>query len=508
MKLQKILIAFALLSVFGCTDLEETLREDLSAEAANELLLESADVSALLKAVYDGLQLPYQDQARVFAAQQHTSDETIGPTRGPDWDDNGVWRSLHDHTWDADHQFLGDTFNDLLRLVFDATNVLSFQPNAQQAAEARFLRAFAMFSVLDFWGQVPFRNPGESLLIAPQVLSGDEAINFIVAELDEIIGDLPDGPASVANKDAARVLKMKISLNKGTFANRARPEFPAADMTEVINQADAIINSGTYSLATNFFDNFAPNNGQSSPELIFVDENLAGVAGGEGNTVRSRWFCTLHYNMNPSGWNGFSTIGDFYDRFDPADPRIGGAYVGQTDVSGINVGFLLGQQVDQDGNALEDRKGNPLDFTKEVALSEGGDNLEVTGIRVIKYPIDYNNGDNVDNDAVLYRYADVLLMKAEALLRTGNEPDARAIVNDLRAARNLPALATLTLDNLLDERGFELYWESHRRQDLIRFGKFLDAWDQKPATGTERLLFPIPTQALAVNPNLSQNPGY
>ncbi|MEL6638002.1 MAG: RagB/SusD family nutrient uptake outer membrane protein, partial [Bacteroidota bacterium] len=125
-----------------------------------------------------------------------------------------------------------------------------------------------------------------------------------------------------------------------------------------------------------------------------------------------------------------------------------------------------------------------------------------------KYPIDYNNGDNVDNDAVLYRYADVLLMKAEALLRTGNEPDARAIVNDLRAARNLPALATLTLDNLLDERGFELYWESHRRQDLIRFGKFLDAWDQKPATGTERLLFPIPTQALAVNPNLSQNPGY
>ena len=133
MKLQKILIAFALLSVFGCTDLEETLREDLSAEAANELLLESADVSALLKAVYDGLQLPSQDQARVFAAHQHTSDETIGPTRGPDWDDNGVWRSLHDHTWDADHQFLGDTFNDLLRLVFDATNVLSFQPNAQQA---------------------------------------------------------------------------------------------------------------------------------------------------------------------------------------------------------------------------------------------------------------------------------------------------------------------------------------------------------------------------------------
>ncbi len=508
MKFQKLLMAIMLVSVFGCTDLEETLREDLSGEAANDLLQSNADVSSLLKAVYDGLQLPYQDQARLFAAQQHTSDETIGPTRGPDWDDNGVWRSLHNHTWDADHAFLGDTFNDLLKIVFNSTNVLSFNPNAQQAAEARFLRAFAMFSVLDGWGQVPFRDPGENLLEAPRVLTGAEAVDFIIAELDDIFADLPDGPASVANKDAARVLKMKAFLNKGTFANRERPEFPAADMTQVEDLADEIINSGRYTLATNYFDNFAPSNGQNSTELIFVDENIASVPGGEGNSVRSRWFCTMHYNMNPSGWNGFATIGDFYDRFDETDPRRGGDYTGQTDVSGIKVGFLLGQQVDQDGNALEDRKGNPLAFTKEVMLSETENNLEITGIRVIKYPIDYNNGDNVDNDAVLYRYADVLLMKAEALLRGGNEGDARTIVNELRAARGMGDLGSLTLDNLLDERGFELYWENHRRQDLIRFGKFLEPWQQKPATGVERLLFPIPNTALAVNPNLVQNPGY
>ena len=179
-----------------------------------------------------------------------------------------------------------------------------------------------------------------------------------------------------------------------------------------------------------------------------------------------------------------------------------------TDVSGLRTGFLIGQQFDAAGNALEDRKGNPLAFTREVKIIETGNNLEITGIRVNKYPIDYDNGDNVDNDAVIYRYSDVLLMKAEALLRNGDEPAARAIVNDLRSVRGVPALGTLTLDNLLDERGFELYWESHRRQDLIRFGKFLDAWNEKPASGPERLIFPIPNQALAVNPNLEQNPGY
>ncbi|MCB0562772.1 MAG: RagB/SusD family nutrient uptake outer membrane protein [Phaeodactylibacter sp.] len=508
MDLKKITIALLALGIFACTNLEEELREDLTGDQARELLLASADVSSLLEAAYNGLQAPFQDQAQFWAAQEHTSDEVIGPTRGPDWDDNGVWRVLHNHTWDADHAFLGDTFNNLLGIVFNTTNILNFNPSPSQAAEARFLRAFAMFAVLDGWNQVPFRDPGEDLLQAPRVLTGAEAAEFIASELNAILPDLPDGPATRANKDAARVLLMKAFLNKGTFADRANPKFEQADMNQVISLADAIIGTGNYSLEANFFDNFNPTNGQNSSELIFVDENKAGIAGGSGNNIRSRWFCGLHYNQNPSGWNGFTTIADFYDKFDAADPRIGGEYAGMTDVSGLRTGFLIGQQFDAAGNALEDRKGNPLAFTREVKIIETGNNLEITGIRVNKYPIDYDNGDNVDNDAVIYRYSDVLLMKAEALLRNGDEPAARAIVNDLRSVRGVPALGTLTLDNLLDERGFELYWESHRRQDLIRFGKFLDAWNEKPASGPERLIFPIPNQALAVNPNLEQNPGY
>ena len=500
------LISLMLLGgVFSC-DLDEELQDTLTKEQGEAFLTGSADINALLQSSYEGLRGPFQDQAQYWAATEHTTDEVMGPTRGGDWDDNGVWRVLHDHTWDADHSFLGDTFNNLLQVVFSTTNILTFEPSASQAAEALFLRAFVMFSVADGWDQVPFREPGENLLNPPQVLSGAAAVDKVIGDVEMILSDLPDGPTYHGNKDAGRVLLMKAYLNKGAFANRQSPTFDAGDMNEVIKHADDII--GKYSISDNVYDNFAPNNDVISTENIFTNENRGGVSSGN---IRSRWFCTLHYNQNPSGWNGFTTIADFYDKFDPADKRLSDSYEGQTDVSGIKMGMLHGQQFDQDGNELEDRKGNKLSFTKEVKLIETGNNLEVTGIRVIKYPIDYESGDNVDNDMVLYRYSDVLLMKAEAILRggaaTGGDTPL-SLVNSIRAKRGVDQLESIDLNSLLDERGFELYWEGHRRQDLIRFGKFLDAYNEKPASGPERLLFAIPSTALAVNPNLEQNPGY
>jgi hypothetical protein len=100
-------------------------------------------------------------------------------------------------------------------------------------------------------------------------------------------------------------------------------------------------------------------------------------------------------------------------------------------------------------------------------------------------------------------------MKAEAMLRSGNAAGALPIVNSIRSVRGVPDLGALDLDAMLDERGREMYWEGHRRQDLIRFGKFLQAWQEKAADGgPTNLLFPIPSNQLAVNPNLTQNPGY
>lgn len=503
----KILLFTVLLSLglFSCTKLDETLRADLPKDQAEALIKNSTDVKVLLQAVYDGLQGPYQDQSQVWAASEHTTDEAIGPTRGPDWDDNGVWRVLHSHSWDADHAFLTNTFNALLQVVFSSTNVLNFNPSPTQAAEARFLRAFVMFSVLDGWDQVPYRDPGESLLKAPKVLKGSAALDFIISEVKAILNDLPDGPAYKANKDAARVFLMKCYLNKGAIANRAAPTFDAADMNQVITLADQIINSGKYSLSNNIYDNFAPNNDQISTENIFTNQNIGGVKGGN---VQSRWYCGLHYNQKPSGWNGFTTLADFYDKFEASDTRRQATYQGVTNVSGLNVGFLIGQQYDQNGKALQDRKGNPLAFTRDVKLVETGNNLEVTGIRVMKYPPDYVKSFPAENDYVFYRYSDVLLMKAEALLRTGNAAGALTIVNTIRLKRGASPLVSIDLNSLLDERGRELYWEGWRRQDLIRFGKFLQPWAEKPQDNPKYLLFPIPNTALAVNPNLKQNPGY
>lgn len=505
MKLNKLYLVLLLGGFFSCTDLNETLNEDLTRTDAEAFLNANADVDALLRACYDGLRLPFQDQSRMWAAQQHTSDETLGPTRGPDWDDNGIWRVLHDHTWTAEHAFLSSTFNELLQVVFSTTNTLTFNVTTQQAAEARFIRAWVIFNIADGWNQVPYRDPGENLLNAPRVLKGKEALDFVISECKAIVNDLPDGPTNRANKNAARVLLMKALLNKGTFADRANPTFPSGDMDEVITYADQVIGSGQYSLDDNYFDNFAPNNDQVSSENIWTAENVGGSSSGN---VRSRWFCTLHYAQNPSGWNGFATLADFYNSFEDGDTRKKSNYTGMTDVSGINAGFLIGQQYDQNGTALKDRKNNPLAFTPEVSLVETGNDLEITGIRVIKYPIDYVSGDNANNDYVYFRYSDVLMMKAEALFRKGDAAGALTIINTIRAKRGATAFAALDADNLLAERGREFYWEGNRRLDLIRFGKFLGAWGQKPASGPERLLFPIPLSALAVNPNLEQNPGY
>ncbi|MGL6267771.1 MAG: RagB/SusD family nutrient uptake outer membrane protein, partial [Chitinophagaceae bacterium] len=199
------------------------------------------------------------------------------------------------------------------------------------------------------------------------------------------------------------------------------------------------------------------------------------------------------------------------------DLRRGGTYPGVTDVSGLRSGFLVGQQFDQNNVPLISRDKSPLAFTRKVALTESGDDLERTGIRVMKYLPDYTNqADQHENEKIVFRLADIMLMKAEALLRKGNAAGALTIMNQIRSTRGATPLASATTVNLLEERGRELYWEGWRRNDLIRFGKFLDPI--VPAAGLTstrptksepfRLLFAIPNQQLAVNENLKQNPGY
>ncbi len=506
----------AILLWTGCTKLEEKLQGQATDEQVGG---SGGSADALLRGAYNSMRLPYQSNDQVFALSEMSTDELIAPTRGGDWDDNGAWRVIHAHAWDGDNIHIRDCFNNLGGVIYTATNLLQFNPSAQQAAEARFLRAFAMFSMLDLYDQVPYRDPGEKVTEASRVRAGTEALDYIISELNDIMAALPDvGAANLnvtkANKDAARVLLMKCYLNKGVFANRAAPTFDNADMGQVVALADQIINSGKYTFSDNYFDNFSPRNGALSKENIFTAENQGGVDAGGLNAI---WHTVMHYNQNPSGWNGWTTLSDFYNKFEAGDKRRGVAYVVTADGgpanpgNRVNVGFLIGQQYDLKTDApLKDRTGALLIFTPEVNTIETGGNLEQTGIRVVKYSPDFTNDGNgkVNNDFVYYRYPDVLLMKAEALARQGNTGGALPLVNQVRTARGAAALGSVTLDQLLDERGREFYWEASRRLDLIRFGKFLLPWQEKPTDDPKYLLFPIPSQQLAVNPNLKKNPGY
>jgi len=542
----RISLLVALAAVAGCTKLDESYKSTLPADQA-ATALGPGGVGLLLQSAYNDLPGEFVGQDQVFSLEENSTDESLVPTRGGDWDDNGVWRVIHNHTWNADHGQVLSVYNGLNKLNFDATNVLAFKPSKEQAAEARFLRAFALYYILDIYNQFPFRNPGDTLLNPPKVFFGNAAIQFIIDELEALIPDLGagNGPTQ-ANPGAAKLLLMKCYLNRGAFNNRAAPTFDNADMQKVITLGTDIMASAKYSVEANYFTNFSNTNGNSK-ELMFGYPAVEN-SGTNNPGLQARWMMTFHYNEYTgqapnAGWNGFSTTGDFYKSFAAAgvmnftpndttvDTRLGGRKTSwpiTTQMSGIKPGFLVGQQFDAAGTALKDRKGAPLAFDPTIAptMIETGTNLEVTGIRVAKYVPDFtsayggaNYSSNVGNWLVLMRYPNAVLMLAEALMRQA-APDnaaALALVNGLRASRGAAALATMTLADptnadtygtLLGERGREFYWESERRTDLIRFGVYLTTWQYKPTDDPKYLVYPVPNQALAVNPNLKQNPGY
>jgi hypothetical protein len=534
-------LLMALGAVASCTKLNEKLNSTLTSSQITASF-GTAGTQLLLNGAYADLTfLTAQDQ--LFSLEENATDESLVPTRGGDWDDNGVWRVVHNHTWNADHGQILSTFNSLNKLNFDATNVLGFNPSPSQAAQAKVLRAFCLYYLLDLYGQYPIRNPGDNLLKAPTVRTGQEGIDSIINDITTSLPNLPaPGDPSVINSDVAKVLLMKCYLQRGVFINNAAPTFDAGDLAQVVSLGNSIIASAKYSYQSNYFDNFTPTN-HSSTEAIWLYPNTGGVGANHAG-VEARWNMTLHYNSytpaNPNaGWNGFSTISDFYNSFNTTatpttyshndtliitDQRLGGRVSSNplsVSKSGIRPGFLIDQQYNEAGVALKDRKGFPLKYTAQIAsnMIENGSNLEVTGIRVVKYVPDYAfYGGPAGNDFMIFRYPDVVLMVAEAKLRIdANDASALTMVNDLRTARGAPALASIPLVNtsnvedpgtLLAERGREFYWESSRRTDLLRFGVFLKTWQYKPTDDPKNLLFPIPNQALAADPNLKQNPGY
>ncbi|GAB5551007.1 MAG: RagB/SusD family nutrient uptake outer membrane protein [Saprospiraceae bacterium] len=490
-----------LLLFSACTLLFFTACTDLEVEGTDSVILEpnedgftAGDPTQLLEAALNDLSA-FTDQANIYSLSQHTSDEMIPPTRGVDWGDNGVWRTLHQHTWDPTHAYVLGAWNQLNERAFKTNQILASNPSAEQEAQARWLRAFYVYQVADLFGVVPFREVDEGVDVDPRVFSRTEAIDFAISDLEAALPNLPgDGPSNSnfgPNKAAAHLLLSRIYLNRAVY-NSTDPAGPythdSGDMQKVIDNVDAIAQYG-YSLEDEYFKIYTKN---AESEIILVSNQGSG---------ENRWMMTLHYSQNPSGWNGFTSLASFYDKFDENDPRIGNYPTPDgSEFSGIGRGFLIGQQYSDDGSVLVDERTKlDLQFTRDVPIAGAA---TAKGIRAIKYhPSDHG-------PYRIMRYGEAYVNKAEAQFRSGDTDGAIATLNELRAARGAPSISSLTEESLLDERGFETYWEGIRRTDQVRFGTFNTTWEEKTITDPTRVLFPIPQQALDSNPNLTQNAGY
>ena len=523
----------ALLAVVGlvsCTDLEIEETDSFIDFGFQGLENPSSTVDEL----YNRLNGQYGDQANRFALMEVTTDAALVPTRGTDWGDNGRWRNLHNHEWTAEAGDIIAPFNDWNANQLIASQVLDprSNPTTQNIGEASFIRAFSMWTILDFFGQVPFRDTALPSNSIPEVLTGAAAVDFIISDIDTAIQNLSSLAAGAgaeatfrASKEAAKYLKAKVLLNKHVYLGGS-PE--AGDMNQVISLVDEIAAQG-YGLEAGYFDIFRE---------AADNETIWSLKSSVGNRI----FNGLHYNSTTtSGWNGFSTLAEYYDLFEgdanqnrvevdltPLDgqeerrggvPSMGAPFTGAPgttdnggfeDGSNVGFGFLIGQQYALDGTPLQDRAGAPLTFKRQFLDGTGAPSLinndETTGIRVMKYNPRY--GEFTGHE-IVFRYADAHLMKAEAQMRSGGDPTA--LVNELRTIRGATPLGAVSEQDLLDERGRELFAEAWRRNDMIRFGQYLRAWEFKPAGevgNTTRLLFPIPLPQLLANPNLVQNPGY
>lgn len=522
----------------SCVDLEEEVFSEVTAD--NFFQTEEEFISALGQA-YSSLG-GLGNHSGLWSINELASDEVTISTKGGDWFDGGVLLQLHQHEFLPDNPFFNNSWNFLYggintcnRLIFSFESLDN--PNSPAfIAELRALRALYYYWAMDAFGNIPLVTDFTQV-DPPGTTSRAEIYNFLISELNEIIPLLPvsrDGTTyGRMTKWAALMIRMKIYLNAEVYTGTPQWALAAAD-------AEEIINSGPYSLMPSYRDNFIINN-SGSTENIFVYPYDKVFAGG------FNWvMMTLHiasqstFNLTQQPWNGYQTVEEFYNSYVDPEKNPGvqgpvwkGLALEQSEgtIDGRLSNFLVGPQFRSDGQPLEDPGVEPFDATGRNGDPNGQpitfmpylneiwpQGLRQAGARIAKYEFEMGGTNNMSNDFVVFRLSDAILSLAEARFRLGNTAEALALVNQIRArAGNLDPFTTLTEENLLAERGREMYVEMTRRQDLIRFGKYGEAWwpfqgmnrpKRVHAPGSFLELFPIPEPQRLANPKLTQNPGY
>lgn len=525
----------SLLIVLGisisCTDLTEEIYSEFSSD---QFYQNEEQVVAAMAPAYASL-LRLIDARGILIHEEQTTDILVGVTREyGGWYDGGHSQKFHEHTWTPETGYINnfwvhayDWVNQANRLIyqFEQLPAMDASLKASFKAELSILRAFGYYYLLNSFGNVPIVDrfdvePGYIPANNPSFEAGRKEVfafieKDILDNLQNLSTDVNSSTYGRFNKWVALALGVKLYMNAEVWTGTPRWD-------DAIAFADEIIDSGLFQLESDYFANFSVNN-EGSRENIFAvpfDQALTG-----GNM--SNWVYIMHHHFSsqptvnaPRGANnGTSAIPSHVRSFDPDDRRLKGWNFGPQ--------YVLGTTTQVNQSFVRTIPLNfTIDFNDPLSGAEPGiaydyrNAPEGAGARPSKFEINFAAGTQAANDLPVYRLSDILLLKAEALMRKNGGiamQQAVDLVNQVRSRAfenpndHLYTESTLTLESLLQERAWELYYEGHRRNDLIRFGRFARGdweWYDRSGHGDHRNYFPIPQVQINSNPNLVQSPGY
>ena len=475
----------------------------------------------------------------IYDLQTFGSDEAMIPTRGTDWYDGGIWQELYRHDWTPGHPMLGNAWSYLYKVITLCNRSLELLESHQHlldevqyveyTAEVRALRAIYYWYLMDLFGRIPIITTSKTSLSQLQQMPRSQIFKFVCTELQQVCPNLHHENSARPGDYYGRVtyhvacfVLAKLMLNAEVYLDNNwtdgdHPDGSALTISvdgKTMNAWEATIyycdqlENADYELEELYTSNFEVHNENSNENIwvIPMDKDLY-------YNEMQYFFRSWHYRHAAAygftGENGACATKRTLEIFKygtwSEDPR-------------FLLNYYDGIVFDNDRKIVRDRNGEVFEYKPwevELDLSDSP-YLETAGARMNKYVVDRNatkNGKLMDNDIVLFRLADVLLMHAEALLRNGQAEEGQDYFNAVRGRVDAPE-KPLTLQNLLDERLLELCWEGWRRQDLIRFGQYEslfmgDQWDAKvDERDGHTTVFPIPGGMINFNPNLTQNPGY
>lgn len=521
--------AAAILAFNSCTKLDEQVYDRVRED---EFVPTEKDVPSIIAPAYTVLRGMEAGWYGNFDLQEESADIIVTPARPNGWYDGGAYQRMHKHEWNQTqgqpNTLWSNCYNGINtanRVIWQIeTGVVPMSTGKENViAELKTVRAFYYYNLLDNHGNVPIVTDFKDVSI-PKQSTRQQVYDFVVKEITDNLPLLSEKSDQTTygrfNKWAAKALLAKIYLNAGVYTGTPQWEKCIKECQDIIDAANS---NGRYILEPNYKNVFVTNN-QNSKELIFAvpyDELF-----GTGNTIHMKTLAPAHrnvLNMAAQPWGGNCAVPQFINTYDPDDTRLKDTWIQGPQYNVVTGALVLTYTKDVDG----------IDLAQQMQ-----------GYRIGKYEIKVGARDALSTDYPIFRYADVLMMKAECLLRTGRENDAAVIVSEVRQrafATTNPAKATVTGAQLkmgssyeygywsngqvteyqggadiqygrfLDELGWEFAAEGHRRQDLIRFGVFhTKKWfNHRPKNdGKTRFLFPIPEAELNKNTNLDQNPDY